>query len=380
MSGPVFTSGSIRVATLNGIAVEIHFTFLLAILWGAWQGWVQYKGVTGIGFGVLTVLLLFACILFHELAHGWQAKALGLVVRRITLLPIGGLAQLATPPATPLHELMIAIAGPAANLLLAGIFAVAGYFLNAFEARNWVDVLLILTVPSMPGLILYLFSVNLSLFVLNMIPAFPMDGGRVLRSVLALGTNYLLATRISAWLGRLIAAGMVILGIIGWPPAGIYPNPFLLPFLIMVGAVVYFGALNEETGVRRQWALARVEVKDIYRTQAETVSPWETLSTTLIANLFKRERPLPVVLDGRIVGLLTYQEARRHLNPTDRVTVAHAMRIDFPVLALRDTLWVALQDMSSHNLPLLPVVDNDLFCGVVSLDDINQAWRFVTGL
>jgi Zn-dependent protease/predicted transcriptional regulator len=369
----VFRGGSFRIARVNGISIEIHFTFLFAIVWGAWQGWAIYHDLIGVGFGILTTILLFGCIFLHELAHAWQAKAFGYNVRKITLLPIGGLADI--PPSTPLQELTIAIAGPAINLVLAMIFAGVSLSLNVLDARQWLDAMLLMT-PTFSGIVLYLLAVNLSIFVFNMLPAFPMDGGRVLRSMLALITNYLIATRISAWLGRLMAVAMIVAGALGWR----YESAAFSPLLIVIGFVVYFGAQEEEIGVRRQWALAHLEVKDVYQEKSETVPPWETLTMPLIARLFKREQPLPVVLDGRVVGMLTYHEARRHLNPSSEITVAHAMRVDFPVLALRDTLLVALKDMGSHNLALLPVVQDDQYCGAISLEDIEQAWRFVTGL
>ena len=108
----MWRTGSIRIARISGIAIEVHVTFILVIFWGAWQGWSQYGGLIGALYGVLLMILLFGCILLHELGHGLQAHAFGLAVRRITLLPIGGLAQLESPPAYPLHELTIALAGP----------------------------------------------------------------------------------------------------------------------------------------------------------------------------------------------------------------------------------------------------------------------------
>jgi Zn-dependent protease/predicted transcriptional regulator len=372
----VWQTGTIRVARIGGIAVEIHFTFIAVIFWGAWQGWYQYGGITGIGYGILLTLLLFGSILLHELGHGLQARSFGLVVRRIILLPIGGIAQLETPPAYPWQELVVALAGPMVNFGLAMIFALIAYVLAPFSLRGWVEYILqmFLSPPSLTGLTLYMVGANLLLFVFNMLPAFPMDGGRVLRAALALAFNYELATRISSWLGRILAAGMALLGLIGWPPARIPPNPLLL----IVGAMIFFGAQQEEIYVRRQRALVRVEVHELAQRGTPPLAPWDTITQGLAARLFRHDQTLPVVVEERVVGVLTYHDVRRayrHLRQTP-LTVAHVMRTYFPVLRLSDTLWVALQEMNTYQLAAIPIVENGVYQGIVRLDDINHAWRF----
>jgi len=370
----VWQVGTIRVGKIGGIAVDVHLTFAFVILWGAWQGWFQYGSLVGAGYGILLVLLLFICILLHELGHGLQARAFGIVARRITLLPIGGLAQLDSPPAFPSHELLIALAGPLVNLALALGLGFASYLIQPFTLSSWVGEALRLFAapPSAAGLTYYLVGANLTLFLFNMIPAFPMDGGRVLRSGLALIVDYELATRLAAWLGRILALGMGVLGLIGWPSASIPPNPLL----VLVGLMVFFGARHEETYVRRQRALVRVEVGEVAERGAETLAPWDQLTPRLLAKLFRGERALPVVIEGRVIGLLTYQDVRRLRDRGPFLTVAHAMRTQFPSLRSRDTLWVALQEMHSFQLSALPVIDEGVFQGVISLEDIHHAWRF----
>ena len=192
----MWQTGTIRVARIGGIAVDIHFTFALVVLWGAFSGWQR-----GPVLGVLAILLLFGCVLLHELAHGLQARASGLVVRRVILLPIGGLALLETPASKPWQELVIALAGPLLNLGLAAAAGIAILIIDPAYAFT-LDVFTRTTLaPGIEGALLYLLSINLSLFLFNMLPAFPMDGGRVLRASLALMAPYVVATRISAWIG-----------------------------------------------------------------------------------------------------------------------------------------------------------------------------------
>lgn len=370
----VWQNGAIRVATINDIAVEVHVTFGLVILWGGWQGWAQHHSLSGMLYGILIVLLLFACVLLHELGHAWQAKALGLVSRRVTLLPLGGLAVLETHPSHSWQELLIALVGPLVNLLLAAIAALAALLVLPYSPLEWPTILLrALTIdPRIDSLILYLLVVNLMLFLFNMLPAFPMDGGRVLRGALGMVIDYELATRIAAWLGRILAVLMAILGAFGWPPANVAPNPLL----VVVAVIVFFGARQEEFYVRRRRALVRYEVQDIYEQAVETLAPWDTLNKQLIRQLFRQQRVMPVLVDGRVVGLLTDQDVQRrlHRHPSE-TTVAHLMRTDFATLQLRDTLWVAVREMSLAQLSTLPVVHNDLFHGVVHLEDIDHAWR-----
>ena len=139
-------------------------------------------------------------------------------------------------------------------------------------------------------------------------------------------------------------------------------------------------AWYEEVYVRRRRALVRVEVDEITQRTAETLAPWDTISGNLIAKLFKQEQALPVIVEGRVVGLLTYHDVRRWYRQGHQgsLTVAHVMRTSFPCLRLRDTLWVALQEMDAFQLATLPVVDSGLYQGMVRLNDINHAWRYAS--
>jgi hypothetical protein len=214
-------------------------------------------------------------------------------------------------------------------------------------------------------------AVNAFLGVFNMLPAFPMDGGRVLRAGLALALDYVAATRIAAWLGRGLAVVMGIVGIASFLPSG-FPGD---PLLIIIAVVVYLGARQEELYVRQQRALVHTEVRYIYESLARTASPWDVVSKELTAWLFKHEQVLPVVVEGRIVGLVTYQEAQKALRQNGPVTIAHVMRTDFPVARLRDTLWVTLRAMHAGQLARLPVTHDGIFQGMISLDAIDSAWR-----
>lgn len=366
----MWRNGGIRVARIGGIAVDIHLSFALVIAWGAWQGWARYGSVEGAAFGILAVLLLFGCVLLHELGHGLQARALGLAVHRITLLPIGGLAELESSPSYYRHELFIALAGPVVNLGLALLLGVIAYLIQPFSLASWPDYLLFLAPQSGRTLLLYTFWVNALLFFSNMLPAFPMDGGRVMRAALAILTDYETGTRLTAWLGRLVAVGIIL-----WVGHGLLsgsnsPNPVLA----IAAPLVWAGAQHEEVYVRRRRALVRLEVGSVYRAATDSVAPWEALTPRLAARLERAGGTLPVVVGGRVVGLASIDDVQRALRSRQQRTVAHIMRTQFPVVKPQETLWVALQEMSTYQLVALPVMHGQEFYGIVSLDDIRRSW------
>ena len=366
--------GVLRLGKIGGIVVEVHLTFALTLLWGAWQGWVQYGGMGGAAYGTLAIILLFGCVLAHEFAHANAAQASGLTVQRVVLLPIGGVAHVADSPATPRDELIISLAGPAANLALAIPFGmVVAIAAGGLAGPRSLEGLIALSQlrPGLLGMAIYLLAANLGLFMFNMIPAFPMDGGRVLRAGLALAMDYEHATRLAAWLGRLIAAGLIGAVGVGWLLYGAPPDPML----ILAALIVFTGAYQEEIAVRARRALIRMEVGDIYRKPILEIAPSDTLTPGLVNDLYRHEMTLPVISEGQLVGILTHHDVRGAVQLPAPVSVAHVMQTHYPTLRMRDTLWVALQVMEEHRLSYAPVVDNGVFYGMIALEDIYRAWR-----
>lgn len=328
-----------------------------------------YGGLSGAAYGILAFFLLFGCLLLHELAHGVLAHKLGLAVSRITFLPIGILIEI--PPASPRQEIVIALAGPLTNLGAGLIFGMFAYRTMPLSTLSLAGIMGSLLTPGPNGVLFYLTGVNIILGIFNMLPAFPMDGGRVLRAGLALVVDYVRATQVAAWLGRGLAVVMGLASIAGL----LAPNIPFDPALAIVAVIVYLGAHREELYVKQQRALVHMEVKDICQRMSETLSPWEAVTRALAVRLFKHEQVLPVVIADRVVGLLTYREIEKCLEQDGATTIAHVMRTDFPTLQFHDTLWVALRIMSASQLTKLPVVYEGIFRGVVGLDDIERAWR-----
>lgn len=227
-------SWSIKFARVAGIDLKIHFTFVLFLIWIG-STYFFIGGAAAAWQGIFFILLLFGCVLLHELGHALTANAFGIHTEDITLLPIGGVARLERIPTDPKQELLIAIAGPLVNV---GIAALLIFYLGHRAAVSDFDDL---NTPRV-AMLSKLASVNIGLVLFNLIPAFPMDGGRILRSILAMRMNYLRATQIAAFIGQGLA---VVLGIIGF---------FTNTFLLFIAFFVFMGAQQEAAMARMRFA------------------------------------------------------------------------------------------------------------------------------
>jgi len=227
-------SWSIKFARVAGIDLKIHFTFLIFLVWIGFT-YLATGGAELAFQGVLFILLLFACVLLHELGHALTANAFGIHTTDITLLPIGGIARLERIPRDPKQEFLIAIAGPLVNVVIAALLIL--YLGQRAVVSDFDDI----NTPRV-AMLSKLASVNIGLVLFNLIPAFPMDGGRILRSLLAMRMNYLRATQIAASIGQGLA---ILFGVIG-----LFTNTFLL----FIAFFVFMGAQQEAAMARTRYA------------------------------------------------------------------------------------------------------------------------------
>ena len=338
-------SWSLNIGSIAGTQIRVHFTFLLFLLFIFYVSYAS-GGPSAAWAGLLYMLLLFACVLAHEFGHIFTARGFGVATPDVTLLPIGGLARLERIPEAPREEFLIAIAGPLVNVAIAfGLVLFAG-------ARITMDNLAI--VQSTRELIDRLATVNLFLALFNMIPAFPMDGGRVLRALLATRLGFVRATETAAFIGQGLAFLLGIVGFFGVP--GLF-GPNLL--LIFIAIFVYLAASAEAHSVALRAMSRGVPVGTAMMTQYATLTPEAAVEDAVQTLLRTSQSEFPVVdHDGRPVGLLTRANIIRALKERGPdAKVADAMTSPVPTVGHRRCLDEAFRLLQEKSSPAVAVVD-----------------------
>ena len=313
---PLKMKASWKIGTLFGVAIRIHATFPLLVLWVATIDFAAGGDWQKIAVGVAFTLAIFGMVLLHELGHAMVAKKFGVHTRDITLLPIGGVVRLERMPRRPLHELWISLAGPAVNAALAIIlFAVVAAQRGAAgeEVRFMHE-----------GFLGRLAWANMALALFNLLPAFPMDGGRVLRAILALQLDPGRATDIAVVVGKGFA---VVLGI-----TGVATNPLL----VMIAVFVWFGAEQESGATRLRAALEGVPVKDVMMTEFHVLSPDDELQRAVEFALAGGQQHFPVVTGAGVIGMLSWDELLAGLS-TAGATALVRDRMRRPVRTLQES-------------------------------------------
>jgi len=359
---------SYKLGHVSGIEIRIHLTFIFIIVWAAAQGASGLGGMRGGLFAAVSILLLFVCITLHELGHSLVARRLGIRVKDITLLPIGGLARLETLPQKPRHELLIALAGPAVNFTLVVVLGVLLALIG--RAGGLPDLRYLPYLLGRPrsflSLLVYLLAANLILGLFNLIPAFPMDGGRVLRAFLAMWTSYPRATRIAARMGQLIAVGLVLLGL----------SSFGSFMLVLVALFVFTGASFEDQAVQARSMLNELRVRHALPThRLRPVAAEDTLSHVVEMCLSTHQRDFPVFQGGILVGILSRDDLLAAIRGGGGyVRVEEAIRREFPTVSPDTPLLQAQRLIAENDLSALPVFDGEHFLDLISLEDINRAY------
>jgi Zn-dependent protease/CBS domain-containing protein len=260
---------SLRLGSVSGIDIRVHFTFALLVVLSASQ-LGQLHGSRGALFGALFVICLFACVVLHELGHSLVAQRFGVGVREIVLLPIGGVARLLSEPKKPMHELLIALAGPLVNVLIAlALFAALQVspltLLDSTEMQKHA-----LGPPSTRGLLLLLLQGNIVLALFNMVPALPMDGGRVLRALLSFFFGQVRATNIAAGLAQVLAVALAF-----------YALSHDQPMLVFIALLVFMGAGQERATARTNELLAGLHAGEVCDPQAITFAPGDSVGAAV---------------------------------------------------------------------------------------------------
>jgi Zn-dependent protease/CBS domain-containing protein len=346
---------SINIGTISGTAVRIHVTFLLFLIWIFAANW--YSGGSDAAWaGLAFILLLFLCVLAHEFGHIFMARRFGVMTPDVTLLPIGGVARLERIPENPGEELLVAIAGPAVNVVIAlGLVVLAGASLHTQNLAAMES--------AQVSMVDRLAAVNLFLAVFNMIPAFPMDGGRVLRALLAIRLGHVRATEIAASIGQFVAFGLGFLGLFG------------NPLLIFIAIFVYLAASSEAQLVSIRAMSRDVPVNAAMITQFATLTPDEHIDAAVETLLRTSQSEFPVVDDGRhllgVLGRADMIRALKQLGPDARV--AEAMTKDVPTIDNRRCLEEAYRLLQEKAASAVGVVDADgRLVGLITSETIGE--------
>ncbi len=361
---------SIKMFSVRGIDIRMHVTFPLILIWSALQfGLISQGGWEGAIFGVLATLLLFGVVLLHELGHSIAAQYYGVDVEQIVLLPIGGVAQLSMMPEKPIQEFVIAIAGPAVNFglaILLGIIALlAGISLSLDRLPS---LLLGLNRMSLLALFGYVFSSNLLLGVFNLIPAFPMDGGRVLRALLATRMQYLRATTAAVAIGQILAVGMGIFGFI--------QGNF---FWVLIALFIYSGAGQERQLVLAKDTLAGLTVAQAFSRGAQHVTPEQPLQDAVDLTLNTFQSDFPVCDGTELVGLLTHARLVEALNRHGPdVLISEVMLLGVEPVSPTDEVFAVQQKLAEARVEALPVVQGGEFLGLITNRDISEIYRLAS--
>ena len=346
---------SLPLGKIAGIKISVHWTFAILILWIVFAGARSGLGAEGTLWTLLFILSIFGCVVLHELGHALAARRYHIKTRDITLLPIGGLARLESMPEKPKEELVIAIAGPAVNILIA-----LAFFPIVYLSGKMADPVQINVINS--DNFLYAFvSVNIVLAVFNMIPAFPMDGGRVLRALLSFRFERHIATRIAATIGQLLAIGFVFVGF--------YYNPFL----IFIGFFIFLGAQAEAEYAQVKSTLKGFRVKDALMKKYTEINADEPLKTAITKLLDGQCKNFLVMENSRPVGTLSREEIIKALSAQgENVVIHNIMNKEVLFLNPETPLDQALQQMQSQKKELTPVMEHQQLIGALDLENIME--------
>jgi len=343
---------SLYIGKPAGIKVFIHWTFILLVIWLSWMHLQQGHGLFEILIGLLFLAALFACVTLHEFGHALAARRYGIGTQDINLLPIGGVARLESMPEDPKEELVVAIAGPAVNVVI----AIGLYLIMLVMGQSDMELSHHITGGNF---LADLLLINIILVLFNLIPAFPMDGGRVLRALLAFKMKRGKATQVAASVGQLLAIGFVLFGL------------FYNPFLLFIGIFVFLGAGAEANQVGLQESLREVKAKDLITTDFHVLPQTASVSMAAAAFMESREPELVVTDEERFVGIASYkliieEMQKGHFdNP-----VINLVKEQVQTLTPDTLIYELLPQVQQSGQHIFPVLDEDRLVGVIYYKDL----------
>ncbi|MBT8245976.1 MAG: site-2 protease family protein [Winogradskyella sp.] len=349
---------NLNLGSVSGIKIKVHWTFIFIILWVVFAELKQGGNTQSVLYNVAFILVVFVCVILHELGHALTAKQFGINTKKITLLPIGGLASLDKIPESPRQELIVTIAGPLVNVAIALLL----YFFIQFENYsnlNLDEAFIVLKKLTLQNFIFYLFVVNIGLVIFNVIPAFPMDGGRVLRALLSLRMNRVKATKIAASIGQFIAAFFLLFGLL------------YNPFLVFIALFIFLGAYGENQMVQHMALLKDHNVKDAMLTNITTLQPETTLDDILKLIISGTETNFIVTKDDAVLGIVYHKTIIEYSSNRNKLA-KDIMETDFKTLNTSDNLKSTYASIMGKKQMFFPVLENEKLIGAIDHTNLNE--------
>jgi Zn-dependent protease len=349
---------SLKVGQVAGTVVYVHVTFFVLLAWIGVIDGLEKGSLAAAAAAVGFTLTLFACVVLHEFGHALMARRFGIRTRDIILFPIGGMGRLERIPDVPSQEFLIALAGPAVSVgIAAALFAALWLQGSVVQLQEFTTG----DVPFAERLMI----INAGLAIFNLLPAFPMDGGRVLRALLAMRIDYMRATEVAARIGQGIALLFAIVGIL-------IPNPIL----VIIALFVWMGAAGEAGLAQIKRALRGRTVDSAMRTEFGVLAPEDVLAHAAEMAIRHAQSDFPVLAGGRVVGLLTRHDLTRALSAdgTDR-TAGDVMQRTFETVDGSEALDAVFGRLSQEPGKTLLATDHGRLVGLVGLDEITNLLR-----
>jgi Zn-dependent protease/CBS domain-containing protein len=345
---------SFKIGRFAGIDLYVHATFFLLILWVVILHWLAGRSVQAVVSGVGFILALFACVVLHEFGHALTARHYGYPTKDIVLLPIGGVSRFERMPEQPWQEFWVAVAGPAVNLFIA-----AAIYLFLFISSGWKPMsgLSMTTGPFLERILM----ANIVLMLFNLIPAFPMDGGRVLRALLATRIDHMRATQVAASVGQALA---LVFGLIGL---------FYDPFLLFIALFVWIGAAQEAHSLQIKDAFSGIPVQAVMQKRFNTLSTNNTLGDAIKLTLDTGQHDFPVMWGDRLMGILTRANLLAGLSQygSDQ-PVTGVMQREFDTAEPNERLDAVLNRLVISPGRIMPVMQDGKLIGLVSMENLGE--------
>ena len=357
---------SLTIARVSGIRVRVHISFLLILALGAYQ-WGPAFGLLGAIFGVALMIALFACVTLHELGHSLVAQRFGIPVREIILLPLGGIALLSRNATKPKEELLIAAAGPAVNVVIAAVLLALGAGVLGVIRLDMRQLQEASNQPGLTTALTWLFGANVGLVLFNLIPAFPLDGGRIFRAILWSALGVRRADQVASFVGQAIAIALGVYGVTSgnWP-------------LVLVAAFVFFGAGQQNADGQAHTVLSTRRVGDAYNRHVITLGPADRVSQVVGYILSSYQPDFAVLLGGKLLGVVTRRAVLGALSRHEsEAYVSGIMERDVLRVEAPQTLEEVRGRMAESGARIAAVYSGEVYLGLISQEDIAEAFAIL---